>query len=51
MLQRYPLKPKQQRTSNTLANKNLTKVYGKIKQQYQRTVNTPDQSDLVMTPG
>lgn len=32
MLSRHPLKPKQQRSSNTLANKNLNKVYGKIKQ-------------------
>ena len=31
MLQRYPIKPKQQRASNTLANKNLYRVYGKIK--------------------
>lgn len=31
MLARYPVKPKQQRGANTLANKNLQKVYGKIK--------------------
>ena len=30
MLSRYPIKPKKQKSSNTLANKNLNKVYGKI---------------------
>jgi len=31
MLSRYPLKPMAGKASNTLANKNLSKVYGKIK--------------------
>ena len=31
MLNRYPMQPKQHRSSNTLANKNLERVYGKIK--------------------
>lgn len=31
MLSRHPLKPMAGKASNTLANKNLSKVYGKIK--------------------
>jgi hypothetical protein len=31
MLSRYPLKPKNKRSSNTLANKTLERVYGRIK--------------------
>ena len=38
MLKRNPMQPKQQRSSNTLANKNLQRVYGKIQQQYARNV-------------
>lgn len=45
MLRRYPMQPKQQRGSNTLANKNLERVYGKIKQQYTRTVQMPDKQE------
>jgi len=45
MLQRYPLKPKQQRASNTLANKNLNRVYGKIKYQFSKNITAPEHQD------
>ena len=31
MLARYPIKPKNKKGTNALANKNLERVYGKIK--------------------
>lgn len=38
MLSRYPLKPKKQKSSNSLANKNLNRVYGKIQRQFTEQV-------------
>lgn len=45
MLKRYPMQPKRQRSSNTLANKNLERVYGRIKQHYAKNVLIPDAQD------
>jgi hypothetical protein len=42
MLKRYPVKPKRNKSSNTLASKNLYKVYGKIKTQFNKNINAPD---------
>ena len=38
MLARYPVKPKQFRKAQTLASKNLDKVYGKIRKQFTKNV-------------
>ena len=45
MLARYPLKPVAGKASNTLANKNLNKVYGKIKRQFSKNINIPEQPE------
>lgn len=42
MLSRHPLKPMAGKASNTLANKNLSKVYGKIKKQFSKNINLPE---------
>ena len=42
MLARYPLKPKNKRNSNTLANKTLERVYGRIKKQFAINIQRPE---------
>ena len=44
MLKRYPVKLKQNRSSNTLANKNINRIYGKVQSQYnqQLVLERPD---------
>jgi hypothetical protein len=43
MLARYPLKARASKSTNTLASKQLNKVYGKIKMQYTKQVQISDE--------
>mmetsp|Transcript_38082 Transcript_38082/g.58111 ORF Transcript_38082/g.58111 Transcript_38082/m.58111 type:complete len:100 (+) Transcript_38082:313-612(+) len=45
MLARYPLKPKQFKKAQTLASKNLDKVYGKIRKQFTKNVYHQDANE------
>ena len=47
MLSRYPIR-RQKSGSNTLANKALGKVYGKVKKQFNKNIRMPlDQAEIM----
>ena len=46
MLSRYPLRPKSSKAS--MVNKNLNRVYGKIKQNFNRNILNEDLNEIRM---